>query len=178
MLLKDVYQKLATLEDPNEKREALLDGVELIAQEIAGPLGLMADEVAVQAVVSDDSSLRFLFPRVLYQSGATFPIGRNSIAGLAVMMQKLQINNEVSSDKHLLFFEKLNTGVRAPLPIHKMATIPIKGSDKILGVVQLSRRAETFDAAGPDFSESDVQAIREPLMLISALLEDHCYGKI
>jgi hypothetical protein len=44
--------------------------------------------------------------------------------------------------------------------------------------VQLSRRAETFDEAGNDFSAEDITRIQEPLMLLGALLEDHVDGKL
>jgi hypothetical protein len=114
----------------------------------------------------------------MYESGATFPVTNSSIAGSAVMMQRINFNNQASSTKHLLFFEKLNTGVRPPLPIHKMATVPVTSNGKVFGVVQLSRRAETFDEAGNDFSAEDITRIQEPLMLLGALLEDHVDGKL
>jgi hypothetical protein len=178
MSFKEVYQKLGENHDISTHRELVLEAIDILAEDIAAPLGLVADEVAIQAVVAEGKSLRFLYPRVMYESGATFPVTNSSIAGSAVMMQRINFNNQASSTKHLLFFEKLNTGVRPPLPIHKMATVPVTSNGKVFGVVQLSRRAETFDEAGNDFSAEDITRIQEPLMLIGALLEDHVDGKL
>lgn len=176
--LKELYGKLSGELEEDERRDCLIDAVSLLAEELAGPLGLMADEVAIQAVVSDGSSLRFLYPQVLYESGATFPITSSSIAGLSVLRKKANFDNAVVDTKHLMFYEKLNTGVRKPMPIHKMASVPLVSNDTAVGVVQLSRRAETSEKAGPDFTSEDIEQVHEALTIAAALLADHVYGKM
>lgn len=94
------------------------------------------------------------------------------------MLRRATFDNEVNSTRHLLFFERLNTGVRPPLPIHKMATIPLLVGEDIIGIVQLSRRSETLEQAGADFTDQDVLVCHKALQLVGQLVSQYVLGRI
>lgn len=177
-ILKSLEEALKQTPHEMEQRELILETVEQAAEQLAAPLGLAADEVAIQLIVGEGNSLRFLYPRVLLDSGATFPISSTSIAGRSVMLRRATFDNEVNSTRHLLFFERLNTGVRPPLPIHKMATIPLLVGENIIGIVQLSRRSETLEQAGADFTDQDVLVCHKALQLVGQLVSQYVLGRI
>lgn len=151
-----------------EQRENLLEASEIIAKEIAKVMDLNDDEVSIQLLSPDEGSLRFLYPRALYNSGSTFPVSTQSVAGSALTLHKVKLHNNMGEIRNLSFFERIKTGENRPMPIQKMMTIPVVYKKKKLGVIQICRKGADLESCGPDFENLDVQRIRD-LILLAAM---------
>ena len=166
----NVLDKMPPPQSEDEREERLIEGLQLLAYGIGHYFSLRHDEVAIQVVSNDRDSLRFVIPQKLYRN--TFPVDGQSIAGSTVVMKKIMCHNRMVRIKRLSFYEKIKTVGVKPLAIQKMATIPVEFGDEVVGVIQLSRRAETLEEAGPDFKEADLDHIKPFLGSIAQLIID------
>jgi hypothetical protein len=107
----------------------------------------------------DGMSLEVAYPPQLI--GSIIPVDRKSIAGRAVITKRSYISNSVGAEKGLFVFDWLigmgNT------QIQKMITYPVIFADKVLEVVQVTRRGVSVSEAGPDFQNGDLEKIQSIL---------------
>jgi hypothetical protein len=126
---------------------------------------LQPDEVAVLSADIENGVLRFNWPLKLQKSG-TVPISsRNSLAARTYRDNKAVANNRFAEIYHASIFEQIKLAPEAteqPLPIQKILSAPLPGSDGApTGVIQLSRKGADSNAAGPDFTREDLATLVE-----------------
>ena len=141
-----------------------------IARDIALALKLRDDEVSVLLSNADGTVLRFLYPEALFKTGVKLAMDRNSLAGQAIYYRKAQLHNDMQQVKRMAFFERVKTGEAAPLPIQKMLTVPIIEGERVLGVVQCSRKAKTLAEAGADFTKADIALLEDQLSELAMMM--------
>lgn len=137
-----------------------------MAEKIAKSLGVKTDEVAILGVSTRWRHLHFLVPQALKNVGF-IPLSSNSaLAARTVRDNRPEINNNFSTVRHATVFE----GVKAPTTtgesIQKIISAPILCDEKLVGVMQISRKGPTTAEAGPDFTSDDlakVMALCRPL---------------
>src|SRR5205814_10706667 len=114
------------------------------------------DEVAILLLTADGRHLRFVSPRQFADLGSIPVTKRDSIAVNILGRKTGEALNNVPQVKHVAFFESVKLRDR-PVPIQKMITVPILNGADAVGVAQISRKGESANAAGPDFSGADVK---------------------
>ena len=137
-----------------------------MAEKIAKSLGVETDEVAILGISTRWRHLHFLVPQALKNVGF-IPLSSNSaLAARTVRDSRPEINNNFSTVRHATVFE----GVKAPTTtgesIQKIISAPILCDEKVMGVMQISRKGPTTAEAGPDFTSDDlakVMALCRPL---------------
>jgi len=137
-----------------------------IAERIAKNLGVRPDEVALMGVSTRWRHLHFLVPETLKQVGFIPLSSTSSIAARTARESRPDIINNFASVRHATVFEGVKIGGESSELIQKLISAPILSGDKVVGVIQVSRKGANPSVAGPDFSADDlgkVLALCKPL---------------
>jgi len=130
-----------------------------IADRIAKHLGVKHDEVALMGLSTRWRHLHFLVPESLKQVGF-IPLSSNTaIAAKTARESRPEIINNFSSVRHATVFEGVKIGGETSEIIQKMISAPILSGDKVVGVIQVSRKGPDARSAGPDFTADDLGKI-------------------
>ncbi len=137
-----------------------------IVAEIARNLGVFDDEVAILRVVNK-SHLIFLCPEKLTQVGI-IPLNNSSaVAARTVLTKRAEVLNNFAQIKHASIFEAIPIAsktrradpTKSGNMIQKLMTVPVSSSSGVVGVIQVSRKGMSPQAAGRDFTASDLQKL-------------------
>jgi len=162
--LKDLLELLEAMAGKKgevaDTRELFLEMAERIVKAVSQAFGCKTDEVAILMVTADSRHLRFAAPRKFCDLG-TIPVTKRDSIAVNVLGKKTgEAMNNVPMVKHVAFFETVKLKDKA-VPIQKMITVPILNEGNAVGVAQISRKGETPQTAGPDFSPVDVRRAQE-----------------
>jgi hypothetical protein len=116
--------------------------------------------------------LRFLYPAELKTAGA-IPLSSSAVAARTARTKRADLFNTFTGVKHSSVFEvfKLgNTGVGTEV-IQKLMSAPILSpSGAVIGVIQVSRKAYSPAAAGPDFTLDDLAKLKSIAASVGKLM--------
>ena len=115
------------------------------------------EEVAILRLSSDANVLTFVFPIKLSKLGAIPLTTTHSLAAKTIRDKRGEIVNNFPSYKHPTVFEAidLSDSERAS-PIQKIMSSPMIVDGKVVGVIQISRKAHPGEPVGPDFTPADM----------------------
>lgn len=147
---------------------------EIAVEALRQAFNLQADEIAILSADFEENILRFNWPLKLQKSG-TIPItSRESLAARTLRENKAAANNRFADIHHASIFEQIKLSPETtdrPKTIQKILSTPLHDSDGLpKGVIQLSRKGEESDSAGPDFSREDLAALIEISKTLSKYL--------
>ena len=137
-----------------------------IAEKIARNLGVKTDEVALMGVSTRWRHLHFLVPESLKQVGFIPLSSTSAIAARTARESRPDIINNFAGVRHATVFEGVKISGETSEIIQKMISAPILSGDKVVGVIQISRKGPNPTHAGPDFTADDlgkVLALCKPL---------------
>jgi hypothetical protein len=137
-----------------------------VAERIAKNLNVKPDEVAILGLSSRWRHLYFLVPESLKNVGHIPLTSNSALAARTARESRPEINNTFASARHASVFEGVKTGPEAAEAIQKIISAPILAGEKVIGVIQISRKGSNAKAAGPDFTAGDlgkVLALGKPL---------------
>ena len=149
--------------DPSSVSEVSLPGV---AEKIAKELRVKVDEVAILAVSNRWRHLHFLVPVALKNVGFVPLTSTSALAARTARESRSEINNNFSAVRHATVFEGVKAATVSGESIQKILSAPILNEGKVVGVMQISRKGESAEGVGADFTTEDlrkVQAICVPL---------------
>ena len=130
-----------------------------LAEKLAKFFGVKPDEVAILVLTKGDKFLKFLIPEEL-QSIGTIPMSStSSLAVRTVKEKRAELANNFTAVRHASVFEGVPLRSREQQPIHKIMTAPILAENKVVGVVQISRKGRRPSEAGPDFTQNDLREL-------------------
>jgi len=137
-----------------------------LAERIAKDLQVKPDEVAILAISEKHKSLNFLVPEALRNVGSIPLSSTSALAARTARESRSDMQNNFSTVRHVTVFEGLKADTLSAAAIQKIISAPILFEGKVIGVIQISRKAASVVAAGPDFTAGDlgrVLAICKPL---------------
>jgi hypothetical protein len=137
-----------------------------IAERIAKNLGVRPDEVALMGVSNRWRHLHFLVPESLKKVGFIPLSSTSAIAARTARESRPDIINNFAGVRHATVFEGVKIGGETSEIIQKLISAPILSGDKVVGVIQVSRKGTNPSVAGPDFTADDlgkVLALCKPL---------------
>jgi hypothetical protein len=144
-----------------------------VADRIAKSLGVRTDEVAIMAVSLRWKHLYFLAPVELKNVGFV-PLSSNSaLAARTAREGKAEIVNNFAAVRHASVFEGVKIGAESAEAIQKIVSAPILAQERVVGILQISRKGPSAMSAGPDFTVEDLEkvvALCRPLGKLLALL--------
>lgn len=107
------------------------------------------------------SLLNFIYPAELRMAGA-IPLSSSAVAARTARTKQAELFNGFAQVKHHSIFELVkigDTGLDEQV-IQKLMSAPALGSSgKVVGVIQVSRKAPRLEAAGPDFAAEDLEKL-------------------
>ncbi len=137
-----------------------------IAERIAKNIGVKTEEVAILGLSTKWRHLHFLVPEALKNVGF-IPLSSNSaLAARTARDSRPEINNNFPGSRHVSVFEGVKVGGESGEAIQKIISAPILSGDKVVGIIQISRKGANAALAGPDFTSEDlgkVVALCKPL---------------
>ncbi len=171
-LLK-VMEAIAKLKGTSDEGLLLEKTCEALADFICQRMGICAECVAILLLKDAGKVLRFAHPPELYKGQSNFfPVNRNNIAGQVVLSERGNIENNLTRVPHFGIYEQAKVKGKAPKPIQKMVTAPLITPDKnILGAIQISKRGQTPQEAGPDFAPADLGKLSQICQVAAAFLK-------
>lgn len=137
-----------------------------VAERIAKNLGVKPDEVAILGLSERWRHLYFLVPEALKNVGHIPLTSASALAARTARESRPDIVNNFASVKHATVFEAVKTVGEPAEVIQKLISAPILSGDKVVGVIQISRKGSNAKVAGPDFMPGDlgkVLALCKPL---------------
>jgi hypothetical protein len=140
-----------------------------LAERIAKNLGVNSDEVALMGISHRWRHLYFLVPEALKQVGFIPLSSTVAVAARTARESRPDIINNFATVRHATVFEGLKINTEGSEPIQKMISAPILCGDKVVGVIQISRRGSDPLHAGPDFNADDlgkILALCKPLGML------------
>ena len=140
---------------PRESAGALVP----MADRIARAFGVQADEVAVLALSQDGRALRFLLPTGLQKIGQINMTSNSSLAARTARDGKAEIINRFSVVPHASVFESVRLKSEPGDPIQKIMSVALTHHKKIVGVIQISRKAKNNELAGADFTPKELKLL-------------------
>jgi hypothetical protein len=132
--------------------------------EVSSAFGVRSTEVALLRL--EKGLLTFIFPHELKTAGS-IPISSSSaVAVHTVLTKKIELFNNFVKVKHVSVFETVKfatseeTGQGEQAPIQKLMSAPVTDADrKVLGILQVCRKAPDLGTAGRDFTLDDLQQL-------------------
>lgn len=133
------------------------DSLTQLAAQIAQAFRARKDEVAILRLLSTGNVLSFLFPLKLQKVGAIPLTTSHSLAAKTIRDKRGEIVNNFSVYKHPTVFEAVDLSAEEKaVPIQKIVSSPMIVDGKVVGVIQISRKAKPGDPIGADFTPSDL----------------------
>ena len=130
-----------------------------LAERIAKSLGVRTDEVAIMAVSLRWKHLYFLAPAELKNIGFV-PLSSNSaLAARTAREAKAEIVNNFAAVRHASVFEGVKIGTESGEALQKIISAPILAEERVVGVMQVSRKGATAMSVGPDFTAEELSRV-------------------
>ena len=130
-----------------------------IAERISKALGVRPDEVAILAVSMKWRHLHFLVPQALKNVGFIPLSSPSALAARTARENRVAVDNRFHETRHASVFEGVKNDALIAEAIRKIVSAPITAGDKVVGVLQISRKGATSASAGSDFGQDDVTKI-------------------
>ncbi len=154
-----VDTELERILDELEKELQPIDSSHLarVGEHLAKVFGVKADEVAVLALTGKDRFLKFVIPEKLQAIGSIPMTSASALAVRTAREKRPELINNFTAARHATVFEGVPLGRRQGELIHKIMSAPILVEEKVVGVVQISRKGRTPSDAGPDFTPQELR---------------------
>ncbi len=128
-----------------------------LAAQISNGFKAKKEEVAILRLAPEAKLLTFLFPVKLAVVGNIPLTTTNSLAVKSVRDKRGEIVNNFPTYKHPTVFEAVDLSEQEKaVPIQKIMSSPMVVEGKIVGVLQISRKARPGEPVGPDFTQADM----------------------
>lgn len=160
-----------------EKEGLTVPNGEKIAIGLAKIFGVQQEEVGLLKL--EKESLVFVHPPKLNKVGR-IPLNSPAVAAHTVHSKHPEIINNFTRTRHATFFEMVDVSSKPGptksskehLVIQKLMSVPVLAQDRVIGVIQICRKGATAEAAGADFTPTELQN----LISLAAVLEK-CFAK-
>jgi GAF domain-containing protein len=128
---------------------------------ISRNFGVRTHEVAIMGLTPDERALRFLAPANLTTVGQVPLSSTKALAARTAREKRPELINHFASVPHASVFEAVPISEsQAGEPIQKIMSSPILLGDRLIGVLQVSRKARTVADAGPDFTYPQLRELK------------------
>ena len=151
-------ERLATAVDAQKPGEQEIS-LPAVAERIAKTLGVRPEEVAILGVSTKWRHLHFLVPQALKNVGFIPLSSPSALAARTARENRAELDNRFHDTRHASVFEGVKAETLSADAIQKIVSAPIVLGEKVIGVLQVSRKGTSSSTAGPDFSSDDVNKL-------------------
>lgn len=125
---------------------------------------LEADEVAILLTDKDNMVMSFAYPEHLVNAGMIPVTSPDAFAARVFKMNKGMIENNFNQMKHLHVFEFIKGPGEKVRKIWKMMSTVLRAGDLKFGIIEFSRKGESLDDAGEDFSTENLEFMEDTIV--------------
>lgn len=146
---------------------------QVVCTAVAKIFGVKRTEVALLEI--SGTLLKFLYPEELRSMGV-IPVSSSAVAARTARTRRPELFNSFSRVQHSSVFEvvRLGDAEDGSEVIQKLMSAPVLSSDdKLVGVIQVCRKASSAAAAGPDFTHRDLETLKSAAPMIGVLMTRH-----
>jgi hypothetical protein len=143
---------------------------EAICSAVAQTFGVKKTEVALLEVAG--RLLRFLYPAELRTAGV-IPLSSSAVAARTARTRRAELFNSFTRVQHSSVFEVVRLGESEGQGevIQKLMSAPVfSPAEEVLGVIQVSRKAQSSAKAGPDFASEDLGKLKSVAVTVGTLM--------
>jgi hypothetical protein len=128
-----------------------------LAAQVSNGFKARKEEVAILRLSADAKVLSFIFPIRLSFIGAIPITTTHSLAAKTIREKRGEIVNNFANYKHPTVFEAVDlSDDEKAVPIQKIMSSPMIVEGKVVGVIQISRKARPGEPVGLDFTHADL----------------------
>lgn len=127
-----------------------------LAEQVGKAFNVKSDEVAILALVENDKFLKFILPEKLQKIGNLPMTSTSALSVRTARDKRPEVINNFTTAKHTTVFEAVPLGQQRGDPIQKIMSVPLSLDNKVIGVIQVSRKGKAAASAGPDFTPKDL----------------------
>ncbi|MCU0236327.1 MAG: hypothetical protein MUC72_04490 [Acidobacteria bacterium] len=131
---------------------------------------LEGDEVAILLSDKDNMVMSFAYPEHLVNAGMIPVSSPDAFAARVFKMNRGMIENNFNQMKHLHLFEYIKGPGEKVRRIWKMMSTVIRAGDSKFGIIELSRKGDSADDAGEDFSPENLEFLEASMTEIAPYL--------
>jgi signal transduction protein with GAF and PtsI domain len=142
-----------------------------VAGAIAKNFKVKPDEVAILKMAPTGKQLEFIVPEKLGKVGTIPMTSTNALAVRTARDRRAEFINNFTAATHPTVFEAVKLSKEAGDPIQKIVSVPVLAEGKTVGILQVSRKGKTTQAAGPDFAAKDVEELTQIATALSKSLQ-------
>jgi GAF domain-containing protein len=128
-------------------------------------------EVAILGVSHRWQPLHFVVPEALKNVGFIPLSSKSALAARTTREGRPEIINDFTSVKHASVFEGVKLAADSAEVIQKIISAPILAGDRVVGVIQISRKGANPQMAGPDFTSDDLGKVLSLCTPLGKLLQ-------
>jgi transcriptional regulator with GAF, ATPase, and Fis domain len=145
---------------------------DLACGKLARTLQVAPNEVALLRL--EKGQLRFIYPAELRQAG-TIPLSGSAVAARTAVTRTSLLSNSFARVRHVSLFESVKLrGAEAseendPMPIQKIISVPLSSGDRVVGVIQVSRKGLDLALAGADFTSEDLKLLEHAAQIMAEM---------
>jgi len=144
-----------------------------LAAQISNGFKAKKEEVAILRLFPDSRVLNFLFPIKLSVVGAIPLTTTHSLAAKTIRDKRGEIVNNFPTYKHPTVFEAVDlSDQEKAVPIQKIMSSPMVVEGKVVGVIQISRKARPSEPVGPDFTQADLAQLNTVGSILGKFLSE------
>ncbi len=171
--MKDINELIARLKieiSKEDKEASFWEVIKEIEQFYKDNFYLDEYEVAIFLANQEKNVLSFACPKYLVNSGMIPASSTEALAATVFRTGRGMIENNLQQLKHLAIFEIIRTPEGELKPIWKMICALIAVEDDKIGVIEISRRANSPEEAGEDFSENDLLFLQKTIKILTPFI--------
>jgi GAF domain-containing protein len=142
-----------------------------VAERIAKALSVRTEEVAILGVSHRWQHLHFVVPEALKNVGFIPLSSKTALAARTTRESRPEIINDFTSVRHATVFEGVKLAAESAEIIQKIISAPILSGDRVVGVIQISRKGANVKTAGPDFTSDDLGKVLSLCKPLGKLLQ-------
>ncbi len=146
--------------------------VNRIVQFYVDNLEVSKEEVAIIMSDKDKTLLHFVCPEFLLNSGSIPIVSNDAIASVIFRSGNPIIENNLQHRKNLSIFQAIKVPEKGIQPLWKMIGAAIAVEGEKIGVIEISRRAPSFEESDRDFKASDLGFLETSIEKFAPILQD------
>lgn len=150
---------------------------ESVCASVAKIFNVRASEVGVLEL--DGNLLKFVYPAELRKAGA-IPLSSSAVAARTARTRHSELFNSFLRVKHSSVFEvvKIKEAGADSTVIQKLMSVPVlSNSGEVIGVIQVSRKAERAASAGEDFTSDELRKLESVAVVVARLMQKEKAGE-
>jgi len=147
------------------------DRMHILASALQPTFKIKEGELAVLRFDEEAEELSFVWPKRLRTTGFIPLSVHNALSVRTLRDKKSYMDNHFASTRHAAIFEAVSLDNTADtFPIQKIMSAPLWQKERLLGVIQISRKGADTNQAGPDFTMAELKAFTEVAVAVAPYL--------